>query len=102
MRTMQEMLLKYWEDNENACHYFFYHMFFHMVTDKYSDLWKAMPRYSNIPTHFLQHELFKEYNSDLAERIKRQSDFHKLTYKYNQAKREFDGFVIETIIKNKF
>lgn len=102
LRTMQDLLFLYWKENNNLIHYFFYHMFFHMVTEKYHDLWRLVPCYSNIPPHYLQHELLKPYCDKLSTRIKLQSDFHKLSHKINTEGLETNNLVVDKIINNQF
>lgn len=102
MITMWNLLSKYWKDNDRAIHYFIYHMLFNMVVNRYHSLWQDVPRHSNIPPHYLQHELLKPYSEKLATRIRHQSDFHKLTYKLNAEEPSTRDLVINNIINNQF
>ena len=61
--------------------YYIYHLFFHLATEKYPELWKAVPRYSNIPPHVLQFELFEPYAEERFRQLTQMSDFHKLNWK---------------------
>lgn len=77
----QEMLLDYWRNNNKILDYFLVHHLFHLAADRYPDLWKAIPRFSNIPPHILQFELFQSYSEQRFSQIKGMSDFHKLNWK---------------------
>lgn len=102
MLSMWNILSEYWKENDKAIHYFIYHFFFDMVVKKYTNLWQSVPRYSNIPPHYLQHELLEPYSNKLATRIKHQSDFHKLTYKVSAKGLNTPDLVINKIISNQF
>ena len=80
----QEMLLDYWRNNEKAIDYYIFHLFFHLAADRYPNLWEQMPRYSNIPPHILQYELFRPYSAERFSQIKGMSDFHKLNWKASE------------------
>lgn len=96
----RDLLFEYWKDHDTLQHYYVYHFFFQMAANHYASLWKAVPRYSNIPPHILQFELFEQYNDDRFRQIKSMSDFHKLSWKYNVNKMSLTGTNWEYIIKN--
>lgn len=101
LRSIQDLLFLYWKENNKLIHYFLFHLFFHMTVEKYHELWNEMPCYSNIPPHFLQHDLFKPYEESLASRIRRQSDFHKLSYKDSRLDGDISGLMVEKILNNE-
>ena len=80
---IRDLLYQYWKNYSYAIHYYIYHFFFHMATEKYQTLWKQMPLYSNVPVHVLQFELFQPYQAKRFEQIMRMADFHKLTHHLN-------------------
>lgn len=81
LEAVLALLLKYWKENESLLDYFLYHLFFHMATEKYPALWDAVPRFSNIPPHIMQFEMFKPYDSIRYKHLCMMSDFHKLNWK---------------------
>lgn len=81
--TVKELLLKYWKDHNYLLHYYIFHFFFTMTIEKYPELWKKVPRYSNVPPHILQFELLDKYDEHRFEQIKTMSDFHKLNQKFD-------------------
>lgn len=95
--TTRDMLFKYWKDHNYLLHYYIFHFFFKMATEKYPDLWKAVPRFSNVPPHILQFELLEKYDKTRFEQIKGMSDFHKLNQKldFSNAKNTFYNKIIE-------
>ena len=79
--AMQALLLDYWRHTDEVIDYYIYHLFFHLATERYPELWKAVPRYSNIPPHVLQFELFEPYSEERFRQLTQMSDFHKLNWK---------------------
>ena len=68
------MMYEYWKNENEMINYYI----FHMVKDKYPDIWEAIPTFNNISPHTLQFELMTDYNKERFEQIIRMSDFHKL------------------------
>lgn len=79
--TTRDLLYRYWEKNDYTIHYFIFHFFFRMATEKYKSEWQQMPRYSNIPPHILQFEMFDSFSEGRLKEVKKMSNFHKLTQK---------------------
>lgn len=77
----RDLLYKYWEKNDSLLHYFIFHFFFKIATEKYQEEWKRMNSFSNLPPHVLQFEIFDTYSQERIKQIKRMSDFHKLSQK---------------------
>ncbi len=95
-----DLLCMYWERNNSLCHYFIFHMFFQMASEHYANLWKEVPRYSNIPPHILQFELFEQYTSERYEQIKSMSNFHKLTWKAKELSEDVEGTFAKKILED--
>lgn len=79
LRTTLELVYRYWETHNSAVDYLFYHLLFHLATERYTELWKRVPNYPNTAPHVLQFELADEYTDKRFAQIQRLSDFHKLT-----------------------
>lgn len=99
LKTVLALLGKYWEENDTALDYFIYHLLFHLAADKYAALWSAVPRYSNIPPHLMQYELFKPFDPVRYKEICRMSDFHKLNWKAPELKENTPGTLYAHIIQ---
>lgn len=91
LRTTQELLFDYWRNNNQLINYFLFHLFFQMAVERYPVLWEEMPRFSNIPPHMLQFELFRPYDPVRFEQITRMSDFHKLNWKARELQDGAEG-----------
>lgn len=99
MLTMRDLLFEYWRTHDKLVNYFVFHLFFHMVTEKYNEEWSKLPRFSNIPPHLLQFELFNKFSDNRFKQLSRMSDFHKLTYK-GMDKNDITGTFYEHIIRS--
>lgn len=79
LKTTLELTYYYWRKHDSAVNYLFYHLLFHIATERYPEQWKQVPNYPNTAPHVLQFELFDEYSEERLRQIKGISDFHKLT-----------------------
>ncbi|MCU7207420.1 capsular polysaccharide synthesis protein [Turicibacter sp. GALT-G1] len=77
----RDLLYEYWKKNDILVHYFLFHFFFKMATEKYHEEWKRMHTFSNLPPHTLQFEILDIVSQERIKQIERMSDFHKLTQK---------------------
>ena len=80
LKTTRDLLYRYWLEHDSLVNYFLFHCFFKQATEKYPELWSAMPRFNNVSPHILQFEFFNQYSEARFEQIKSMSHFHKLTY----------------------
>lgn len=78
MRATQKLLFAYWEKENRLKHYFIFHLFFKMATEKFAEQWKAVPTFSNTNPHILQFELLDDFDEKRWEQIKQISSIHKL------------------------
>lgn len=96
----RDLLFEYWRNNDKLQNYFLFHHFFHLATDYYSNEWNEVPRYSNIPPHYMQFELFENYSEERFKQICQASDFHKLTYKDPRMREGVPGSVYNKLFLN--
>lgn len=80
-----KLLEEYWKYNNKLLDYFVYHKLFTIVTEKFNEEWENIPFYSNIEPHVLWfHHFYDNFNLKAFERVKQLSNFHKLSYKFDQ------------------
>lgn len=96
----RDLLREYWKKNNVLVEYFLFHIFLSIAIEKYYDLYMEMPNYNNINPHILQLELFNKYNLERTNYYKKLSDFHKLTYKYQDENIEDSNLLY--ILKGEF
>ena len=93
--TTRNLLFEYWKNEKFLTHYYIFHLFFKIVTEKYEKEWNEVPTFSNINPHILQFELLNEYNKERFEQIKKIIPIHKLNrYVGNKEKETFLDYII--------
>lgn len=97
----RDLLFEYWKKEKFLTHYFIFHIFFKMVTDKFNEEWKKVPTFNNISPHILQFELLEEYKKERFEQIKQMSPIHKLNRHIVNKNIKIETF-FDHIIKNNF
>lgn len=96
--TTRDLLFEYYKRERFVKNYYFFHLFFKLVTDKYNDEWNNVPTFSNVNPHILQFELLDEYNQERFEQIKGISFVHKLNKvleNKEKDKKTFYDYIIE-------
>ena len=73
----------YWEKYNYMMDYFLLHQFLSIVLDYYNDEWKKIIPVSNSTPHILLLRLFDKYDDKIWNEIKKQTCFHKLSYKFD-------------------
>ncbi|MTB65139.1 capsular biosynthesis protein [Streptococcus sp. zg-86] len=81
LKMTKELLYQYWQKNNQAMHYFIFHMLFQLVIENFEEEWKKVVPVSSSTPHILLLKLFDPYKSEVMTAIYRQSSIHKLTYK---------------------
>jgi hypothetical protein len=83
MKSIKTLFFEYWKYENSKRHCYLFHLLFALAVSSNEDCkkeWEKVPFFSNVPPHVLQLELFKNYNEERFEQIKRMSSIHKLTF----------------------
>ena len=88
----RDLLFEYWKRKKILINYYLFHIMFTIATEKYSDEWKKVPRFSNVPPHILQFEITEKYEKERWDEICKMSSIHKLTQKADFSRREKNSF----------
>lgn len=83
LKTVRDLLYKYWEKSKKLKEYFLWHVFVTMVYQKWQDDFKNMPYIMDEITLHLSRNILFEFNKEHFEAIKQITPIHKLSYKYN-------------------
>ena len=75
------MLYAYWANENEAKHYFVFHLMTTIACQYFPEEYQQIPVFSNEPCHILQYELKSPYSEKRWKQILTMSDVHKLTYK---------------------
>lgn len=98
LMATRELCYEYWKNNNSMWDYFLLHIFISIVLDKYKEDWeKIIPR-DNATPHILLLRLFEQYDKKKWEIIKKQTSFHKLTYKFNEDKKNIKNTYYDIIM----
>ena len=82
LNVVRRMLEEYWKKENGPYHYLILHMFIKIACEHYPEIWKAVPKFSNIQSHTLAHEIFNPYNQTRMEQIKDMCPIQKLSNKF--------------------
>lgn len=99
LKITQEMIYTYWEQYNYMMDYFLLHQFMTIVMNEFPEEACRIPPYTNENPHILLLHFFDKYDEILWEDWKRQSIFHKLSYKLNREKLKEEGTFYDVIIK---
>lgn len=83
---LRELMYNYWKKNNDVVDYFIFHDFFQLIIDRYPVEWDKVIPFSNSIPHILLLRLFEEYDEKLWNAVINMSPFHKLSYKFEDAK----------------
>lgn len=81
IECMKRLLEEYWREEDFAIHYLFFHLLFAMATENYPELWKKMPKFSNIQPHIFANEILESYREERLEQIAQMCSVQKLSNK---------------------
>lgn len=79
----KKIISEFWKFENNCKHKYYFHLFLmHSIfysKDNFLDF-ETMPFVSNIPPHYLQMELFNQFNAERFKQIVRATNVHKLSH----------------------
>ena len=83
IEAIKHALNEYWRENDFVINYFMYEHIATMLSDeeKIKEVWNKMPYYSTEPVGTLQKILYEDFSKETFEKIKAQTNIHKLSYK---------------------
>lgn len=84
----RELLYEYWKNNNFMIDYFLLHDFLCIVLEHHEDEWKNIVPKDNATPHILLLRLFDLYKPELYEDIRKQTPFHKLSYKFTDEQKQ--------------
>lgn len=101
LKATKYLLYSYWERNNLMIDYFLLHHFFSISCQYYEEEAKRIPPFCNTVPHILLLHLFETYDRCFWEDLKRQTCFHKLSYKLDKDKLLLNNTYYSEII-NKY
>jgi len=102
LMATRHLLYEYWKNNNEMLDYFILHYFMTMALEFYQDDWNKIIPVSNSTPHILLFQLFEEYDENIWQAIKDMTCFHKLTYKFEDDKRNLENTYYKKILFDKY
>ena len=98
LKLTRALLYEYWREHKKCEDYFIFHHFFEMAIDAYPEEWGRVIPFSNAAPHILLLRLFEPYDEAVWEAVSEMTPFHKLSYKFDEAKTEIPGTYYQKLL----
>jgi len=92
------LLHNYWKTHDFAIDYFILHDFFQMTIEACPEEWKKVIPFSNSLPHILLLRLFEPYDENIWTAVKKQTPFHKLSYKFTEEQAQKEGTYYKKVL----
>lgn len=96
---VKELLYDYWRNHDEVVDYFIFHDFFQMLIDRYPEEWANVVPFSSSTPHILLLRLFEKYDEAMWDAIRKQTPFHKLTYKFSKDEENRENTFYRVVLK---
>lgn len=100
LRLTLDLSYDYWKEHDAMWDYFLLHQIIEVVRIKCPEEWAKIIPFSNEVPHILLLRLFEPYNEKMWHVIKRETPFHKLSYKFSEAELKKNGTYYDCIIRS--
>ena len=102
LRLTLDLLYDYWAKHDVMWDYFIFHQITEVVRAKCPGEWAKIIPFSNEMPHILLLRLFEPYNEEMWQAIKRETPFHKLSYKFDEVEfRKLNTYYSKIIVGEK-
>ena len=99
LMAARELCYEYWKKNKDLVDYFLVHHFISIALDFYEEDWhNIMPSDNSIP-HILLLRLFDKFDEEKWKHITSVTNFHKLTYKFDESQTYIEDTFYKHIMK---
>ncbi len=95
---LQELLYEYWKDHNYLCNYYLWHIFESIVNDYYQEESSAIPIISQAQAHLLATYIYDVFDEKKYDLLKKSTDIHKLSIKFEQKKLIQKGNFYDVVI----
>lgn len=99
LRTLQQMLYRYWRDYDCVVEYFVFHLFFGMIAEKCQEEVLRMPYAYSVYSLYLEQRMGDKWDEQWYEELKRHACFHKLNYRVNTEAKINEGSFHNVLMK---
>lgn len=88
LKLTRELLYRFWAENNTISDYFLFHYYLTISCEAFPEEYEKIPQFSNEIPHILLLNIFKEFDEEYMNDLKRMSCFHKLSYKLDPDQKE--------------
>lgn len=81
IECVKKLLEEYWKKEDFLIHYLVLHLLFAMATENYQEIWRKVPKFSNIQPHMLANEILNPYDENRLKQIAQMCSIQKLSNK---------------------
>ncbi len=100
LMAARDLCYEYWKKNKELVDYFLVHHFISIALDFYEEDWhNIMPSDSSIP-HILLLRLFDKFDEEKWKHITSMSNFHKLSYKFDESQTHIEDTFYKYIMND--
>lgn len=99
--ALRELFWKYWEKENRLLDYFLIHYFITLVSERYMEEWKKVPKYPNSLPHILLLSFFEKYDEQQYKLMLSETPFHKLSYKFSDEQKSLPKTYYQHFISTK-
>ena len=90
IKTLLDLLLIFWKDNEKAPKYFFFQILYYELMKNYYKKYQC-EIISDTYSHELMRVWYEKYKEKEFEKIKEKTSIHKLSFKWGTAEEEYEN-----------
>ncbi|MGN0437449.1 MAG: capsular polysaccharide synthesis protein [Lachnospiraceae bacterium] len=99
LMATKHLCYAYWKKYNYLIDYFFSEFFMDMVLEYYSEDWLHIVPKDNATPHILLLRMFEKYDEAMWQEIKKQTPFHKLSYKYTEEQSSLKGTYFQQLFQ---
>ena len=99
LMVLREMLYAYWKDYDCALDYYFFHLFFAMISKEYPEQMAAMPHAQSQNSLVLLHHWGERFDQRKWDKLTSQVCFHKLSHRVEDSVKSDKDNYYNAIIK---
>jgi mannosyltransferase OCH1-like enzyme len=101
LKIVRDLLFAYWKKENYLSEYFLWHLFVQMTFTKYPEDYNSIDYVSETMAHCLYYNMFKKYDEEYWNQIKRCSNIHKLSYYLFKIPEDIQGTFYEYFLDGR-
>lgn len=99
LMATRHLCYRYWKKYNYLIDYFFSEFFMDLVLEYYQEDWKQIVPKDNATPHILLLRLFEPFDENMWNRIRQQTPFHKMSYKFSEEQAAISGTYYDRLFR---